>query len=162
MIISIWVNKKKFLQPYLSLHHESGLICTMRNADVTGSLTHFVGFTLAMFPVGNPMSSDAFTFVVSPMEMLLNASCFTFRYYLRNNLKVYISNSSTITTLTDLQVDGGFDFHQGFIDLIPGNHQIIWEVQWDQSLVEVVRNYRAAIGDLRIIPGHCAGFRKLI
>ena len=115
-----------------------------------------------MFPVGNPMLLDALTFVVSPMEIVINASCFTFRYYLRNNLKVYISNSSTITTVTDLQVDGGFDFHQGFIDLIPGNHQIIWEVQWDQSPVEVGRNYRAAIGYVRIVSGQCATFRKFV
>ena len=115
-----------------------------------------------MFPVGSPSTLDAYTFVVTPMETILKASCFTFRYYLRTNLKVYISNSSMIETVTDLQVDGGFDFHQGFIDLIPGNHQIIWEVQWDQSPVEVVRNYRAAIGDVHIVSGPCARFRKLV
>ena len=115
-----------------------------------------------MFPVGYPLPLAEFTFVVSPMEIFFNTSCFTFRYYLRTNLKVYISNSSMITTVIDLQVDGGFDFHQGFIDLIPGNHQIIWEVQWDQSPVEVVRNYRAAIGDVRIISGQCAVYRKFL
>ena len=116
---------------------------------------------MAMFPVGNPTPLDAFTFMVSPITLVLNASCLNFRYYLRSNLKVYISNSSLSKTVADFQVDGGFDFHQAFIDLLHGKYQIIWEVQWDQTPMEVVRNYRTAIDDVRIASESCAELRKL-
>ena len=64
--------------------------------------------------------------------------------------------------MADFQVDGGFDFHQAFIDLRPGKYQIIWEIQWDQAPMEVVRNYRAAIDDVRITSGLCEELRKFI
>ena len=113
-----------------------------------------------MFPIGNPAAVDAFSFLVSPVTSVFNMSCLSFRYYLRSNLKVYISNSSTSKTVAHFQVDGGFDFHQTLLDLLPGNYQIIWEIQWDQSPMDVVRNYRAAIDDVRITPGLCAELRK--
>ena len=113
-----------------------------------------------MFPVDNTAPSDGFTFIVSPITLVVNRSCLNFQYYLRSNLKVYISNSSLSKTVAEFQVDGGFDFHQAFIDLHPGKYQIIWETQWDQSPMEVVRNYRAAIDDVQITSGLCEDLRK--
>ena len=118
------------------------------------------GFSLAMFPVDNPAPSDGFIFIVSPITLVVIRSCLNFQYYLRSNLKVYISNSSLSKAVAEFQVDGGFDFHQAFIDLHPGKYQIIWETQWDQSPMEVVRNYRAAIDDVRITSGRCEDLRK--
>ena len=121
-----------------------------------------VGLSLAMFPVDNPTPLDGYIFMVSPVILVSNTSCLNFRYYLRSNLNVFISNNSLSKTMADFQVDGGFEFHQAFIDLRPGKYQIIWEIQWDQSPIEVVRNYRAAIDDVRITPGLCEELRKFI
>ena len=122
----------------------------------------FAGLSLAMFPVDNPIPSDGFTFIVSPITLVINMSCLNFQYYLRSNLRIYISNSSLSKTVADFHVDGGFDFHRAFIDLRPGKYQIIWETQWDQTPMEVVRNYRAAIDDVQITSGRCEDLRKYI
>ena len=60
-------------------------------------------------------------------------------------------------------VDGGFHFHQAFIDLPGGTYQFIWEVRLDQlEPVEIVRNYRAAIDDVVIGLQTCARMRKFL
>ena len=63
--------------------------------------------------------------------------------------------------MATFQVDGGFDFHQAFIDIPEGSYQLIWEVQLDQlEPVETVKNYHAAIDDIEISPKLCNQMRK--
>ena len=122
----------------------------------------FPGYALGMYAVADPRTPDAFAFMASPVGQISDVSCLNFRYYLRSNLKVYISSYSSSKTVAHFQVDGGFDFHQAFIDVLPGKYQIIWEVQWDQSPVDVVRNYRAAVDAVRVFSWRCAELRKFI
>ena len=142
LISNVKINKKRFVNDLLTIHFE--------------------GFALALFPLDNPIDHDGFHFVVSLMGLILNVSCLSFQYYLRSNLRVYISNSSSTKTMADFQVDGGFNFHQVLLDFLPGKYQIIWEIRWDQAPAEVVRNYRAAIDDVRIISGRCAELREFV
>ena len=115
-----------------------------------------------MYTVGDGMTLGALAFITSPVVQISDASCLNFRYYLRSNLKVYISNSFSIKTVAHFQVDGGFNFHHAFIDVLPGKYQIIWEVQWDETPVDVVRNYRAAIDAVNIFSSKCADLRKFL
>ena len=156
-----WIHSKwkcGFLISYVHVFHH--LSHTSLNTLLL--VIFLAGFSLAMFPVDNPIPSDGFTFIVSPITLVINMSCLNFQYYLRSNLRVYISNSSLSKTVADFHVDGGFDFHRAFIDLRPGKYQIIWETQWDQTPMEVVRNYRAAIDDVQITSGCCEDLRKYI
>ena len=77
-------------------------------------------------------------------------------------MKFSISNSNMTTVMADFHVDGGFDFHQAFIDLPRGSYQFIWEVQLDTSEpIEMVKNYRAAIDDIQVARKTCAEKRKV-
>ena len=88
-------------------------------------------------------------------------SCLTFRYFLRSNLKLSITNSSTTTILVAFNTDGGFDFHQAYIDLSRGSYQFIWEVEMDQfEPVEIIRKYHAAVDDIEIGLKTCAQLSK--
>ena len=113
-----------------------------------------------MYTVGDSMTLGAFAFITSPLVQISDASCLNFRYYLRSNLKVYISNPFSIKTVVHFQVDGGFNFHHAFIDVLPDKYQMIWEVQWDETPVDVVRNYRAAIDAVNIFSSKCVDLRK--
>ena len=58
-------------------------------------------------------------------------------------------------------VDGGFDFHQAFIDLPEGRYQFVWEAELNQpDPLEIIKNYRAAIDDIEIAGKTCAQQRK--
>ena len=64
--------------------------------------------------------------------------------------------------MADFHVDGGFDFHQAFIDLPEGSYQFVWEANVDQlEPVDVIRNYRAAIDDVEVESKACAQLRKM-
>ena len=77
-------------------------------------------------------------------------------------MKFSISNQNTTTLLADFRVDGGFDFHQALVDLPRGSYQLIWEVKLDTSdPIEVERNYRAAIDDIKVVNMTCDQMRKL-
>ena len=76
-------------------------------------------------------------------------------------MKFSITNSHQTKLMIDFYVDGGFDFHQAFIDLPRGRYQFIWEVQLETSdPVEVVRSYRAAVDDVDVTMMTCAQLRK--
>ena len=67
------------------------------------------------------------------------------------------------TVMADFHVDGGFDFHQAFIDLPRGSYQFIWEVQlYTSEPIEMVRNYRAAIDDIQVARKTCNELRKSV
>ena len=58
-------------------------------------------------------------------------------------------------------IDGGFDFHQTFIDVPRGSYQFIWEFKLDPlEPAEIVRSYRAAIDDIMIASKTCSRMRK--
>ena len=119
------------------------------------------GFSLSVFPVSDSVTHSGIVFVISPMMSIKAKSCLTFRYFLRYSLKLYITNSSAITLMADLHVDGGFDFHQTFIDLPVGSYQIIWELHLGHlEPVEIVRNYRTAIDDVEISLKTCTVWRR--
>ena len=107
--------------------------------------------------------SSAIAVLISPMESITEPGCLTFRYFLRQSLKLSISNSSTTLLLAAFEVDGGFDFHQAFIDLPQGSYLLIWEWQLDPlEHAEMVTNYPGAIDDINIRLDTCAQFRKLV
>ena len=119
------------------------------------------GVSIAMFSNSNLVRSTAVAFIISPMTSIIDSSCLTFRYFLRSNMKFSITNSRKTKLMTDFYVDGGFDFHQAFIDLPRGRYQFIWEVQLETSdPVEVVKSYRAAVDDVDVAMMTCAQLRK--
>ena len=63
--------------------------------------------------------------------------------------------------MADFHVDGGYDFHQAFIDLPTGKYQFIWEIRLDLlEPVEIVKSYIGAIDDIEISMKACALLRK--
>ena len=78
-------------------------------------------------------------------------------------MKLSTSNSSTTSLLAAFEVDGGFDFHQAFIDLPQGSYLLIWEWQLDPlEHEEIITNYPGAIDDINIRIKTCAQLRKLL
>ena len=119
------------------------------------------GFAFGVFSTRNSAKHVRRAFLVSPLTSVIAQSCLTFRYFLRSNLKLSITNSSATTTLVAFNTDGGFDFHQAFIDLPVGSYQLIWEVEMDQlEPVEIIRNYRAAVDGIDIGLNTCAQLSK--
>ena len=125
------------------------------------SLVYASGFAFGVFSTGNSAKHGRQAFLVSPLTTIIPPSCLTFRYFLRSNLKLSITNSSATTTLVAFNTDGGFDFHQALIDLPGGSYQFIWEVEMDQlAPVEIIRYYHAAVDDINIGLKTCAQLSK--
>ena len=121
------------------------------------------GFSFGLFLTNNVAKDTGATFVISPMVSISQPSCLTFRYFLRSDLKLSVTNSNGTTLMAAFQVDGGFDFHQAFIDLPIDRYKFIWEVKLDQlGHVEIIRNYYAAIDDIEIGLKTCAQLRKFL
>ena len=64
-------------------------------------------------------------------------------------------------TLASLHVDGGFDFHQLWLDLPYGRYQLLWETQSEtMDPTKVVKAYHAALHDVGITEITCTKLRK--
>ena len=132
------------------------------NREFIFSISHFVsGFSLAHFTSSNSAKNSGVAFVISPMVTIIEPNCLTFRYYLRSDLKLLITNSTLTILMAAFHVDSGFDFHQAFIDLTEGRYQFVWEAELNQpEPLEIIRNYRAAIDDVEVVGRSCAQLRK--
>ena len=115
------------------------------------------GFSVAAFPSTGHVPSLAEAFLVSPPVNLTVPSCLIFHYFLRSNLIVSVTIGTGTYIIADLKVDGGYDYHQAFIDLPKGSYHVIWQLHLDSvEPLEIVRNYRAAVDKIHFTPTTCA------
>ena len=64
-------------------------------------------------------------------------------------------------TLAEFRIDGGFDFHQVWLDLPYGKYQLLWEIHSETiDPKKIVKVYHAAIDDIAITEVTCTKLRK--
>ena len=122
-----------------------------------------VGVSIATFSMSDTMLYNAVSFLVSPVISIHPPVCLTFKYFLRSHLKFSITNETQTRTLISYHMDGGFDFHQVWLDLPRGRFQLLWETQSKtMDPAQVVKIYHAAVGNIEIIGVSCTKLRKLM
>ena len=115
------------------------------------------GFSAAAFPSTEHVPLMAEAFLVSPPVNLTVPSCMIFHYFLRSNLIVSVTNGTGTYVIAVMKVDGGYDYHQAFIDLPYGSYHVIWQLHLDSAEpLEIVKNYRAAVDNIHFTPTTCA------
>ena len=103
------------------------------------------------------------TYVMSPELEVTRPSCLRFRYFLRSNLEVKLTSNSDTKTLA-LFVDGGFAFHEAFIDLPYGTYNLIFEVTYNLEHTykssDYFNYYRASIDEVQMKLHTCSDVSK--
>ena len=131
------------------IHSPCAVIKSILVTHVFVHAFNFLGTSLATFSVNNLIVRDVVNFLISPMVFIKTPSCVTFQYFMRYHLTFHITNENTTTTLAEFHADGGFDFHQVWLDLPSGRNQLLWEIHSEVMDPEtVVKNYYAAIDDI--------------
>ena len=121
-----------------------------------------LGISLATFSANNLVMRDAANFLISPMVSIDIPSCLKFQYFMKANLKLFITNANTTTTLAAFHVGGGYDFHQVWLDVPSGRYQLLWEIHsYVMDPKTVVKTYHAAVNDIAVSGVTCTKLSKL-